>query len=75
VNKTNDLIDVIKSYKVGEVDTSYCPDTLLVLADRLLVKSEKEDFAKDFAKKCCKLNIELFDPNIAASKIFKSLNL
>ena len=71
VNKNNDLIDVIKSHNVGEVDTSYCSDTLLALADRLLVRSEKEDFAK----KCFNLYIELFDPNIAASKIFKSLNL
>ena len=71
VNEDNDLIDVIKSYEVGEVDTTYCSDTLLELADSLLVRSEKEDFLE----KCGKLNSELFDPNITVSKIFKSLNL
>ncbi len=69
VNDDNDLIEVIKKYGVGEVDTTYSSEALLELANRILIRGEKENFEE----KCTKLSNELFDPSIAVSKIAKSL--
>lgn len=71
VNEGNDLIDVIKEYEVGEVDTTHSSEALLEMANRLLVRCEVEDFSS----KCMRLSKELFSPSIAVSKISKSLNL
>ena len=71
VNEDHDLIDVIRKYKVGEVDTTYSSEALLEMANRLLIRCEEEDFSS----KCMTLSKELFSPGIAVSKISKSLNL
>lgn len=71
VNNGNDIIDIIKEYGIGEVDVTYSSETLLMLANKLLIRNEKEDFSK----KCISLIGDLFDSEIAASKISKSLNL
>ncbi len=71
VNEGNDLIDIIREYKVGEVDTTHSSEALLEMANRLLIRCEEEDFSS----KCMTLSKELFSPSIAISKISKSLNL
>lgn len=69
VNQGNDLIEVVKKYEVGEVDTTYSSEILSELANKLLIRSGKENFSVN----CLKLSAELFDPKIAVLKIKNAL--
>jgi glycosyltransferase involved in cell wall biosynthesis len=70
VNPSNDLIELINTYAVGEVCSDYSVDTLersaMTLMDRI-------DFDTGISDRCQTLGAQMFAPQVAAIQIVRAL--
>jgi hypothetical protein len=70
INPGNDLIDIINSNDIGEVNINLSITDLRLKAEKIIDGLDKDPFIKG---KCHKLMKTLFMPRIAVNQIVKSL--